>query len=165
MFDIGVTELLVIAVVAIVVVGPKELPRMLRTIGQVVSKAKGMAREFQNQFEEAAQESGITEIQEDIQKLDHITEDMGFDGAFDDFKEAGDELKASVTVPDESAAVKKTPQKTPKKTPRKTAAKTATKKPTTKKAAAKKPATKSAASKKAKPARTPRAAKTKGAAT
>lgn len=159
MFDIGVTELLVIAVVAIIVVGPKELPRMLRMIGQVVSKAKGMAREFQNQFEEAAQESGITEIQEDIQKLDHITEDMGFDGAFDEIKEAGDELKESVTVPDKPAAAKKTPRKTTAK---------ATKKPATKKPVAKKTITKAATSKKAKSASAPRAAraaKTKGAAT
>ncbi|MBT7979508.1 MAG: twin-arginine translocase subunit TatB, partial [Rhodospirillaceae bacterium] len=48
MLDIGWTEILVIAVVAIVVIGPKDLPRALRTVGQWVGKARAMSRDLQN---------------------------------------------------------------------------------------------------------------------
>ena len=59
MFDLGATELLVIGIVAIIVVGPKELPKMLRAFGQFVAKMRGMAREFQSMFEEAARGSDV----------------------------------------------------------------------------------------------------------
>ena len=53
MFDIGWTEMLVIAVVMIVVVGPKDLPKMLRTFGRTTSKLRSMAGDFRKQFDEA----------------------------------------------------------------------------------------------------------------
>ena len=64
MFDIGWTELLVIAVVAIVVIGPKDLPRAMRTVGQWTGKMKRMAREFQGQFNEALREAELDGRQE-----------------------------------------------------------------------------------------------------
>ena len=54
MFDIGWSELLVIGVVAIIVVGPKELPRLMRTFGHYLGKVRHMAADFQRQFEDAA---------------------------------------------------------------------------------------------------------------
>jgi len=57
MFDIGWTELLVIAVVAILVVGPKDLPGMLRTFGQTIGRLKRMASDFQGQFNDALREA------------------------------------------------------------------------------------------------------------
>jgi len=62
MFDIGWSELLVIAVVAIVVVGPKELPRMMRTFGSYAGKLRRMAGDFQRQFDEAMREAEIEEV-------------------------------------------------------------------------------------------------------
>lgn len=59
MLDIGWSELLIVGVVALIVVGPKDLPRMFHTFGQVVGKARGMAREFQNAMEDAAKEPGV----------------------------------------------------------------------------------------------------------
>jgi sec-independent protein translocase protein TatB len=112
MFDIGVTELLVIAIVAIVVVGPKELPRLLRTIGQVVSKAKSMAREFQNQFEEAAEEAGVTKMREDFEQMADFSEDIKFD---DPLKDIGDDLSQSIEVDDDKPKVKKPAKKQVKK--------------------------------------------------
>lgn len=59
MFDIGWSELLVIGVVALVVIGPKELPGVLRTVGQMVGKLRRMAGEFQGQFQEALREAEL----------------------------------------------------------------------------------------------------------
>jgi sec-independent protein translocase protein TatB len=69
MFDIGWSELLVIAVVAIVVVGPKELPRMMRTFGQYAGKLRSMAADFQRQFDEAMRESELEEVRKAIHSV------------------------------------------------------------------------------------------------
>jgi len=69
MFDIGWTELVVIAVVAIVVIGPKDLPRAMRTVGQFTGKLKRMAREFQGQFNEALREAELEDVKKSIQDL------------------------------------------------------------------------------------------------
>ena len=66
MFDLGWSEMLLIGIVALVVVGPKELPGLFRSIGQAVGKARGMAREFTRAMEAAADESGIREIDKTI---------------------------------------------------------------------------------------------------
>src|SRR5262245_11645200 len=57
MFDVGWSEILVIAVVAIVVVGPKELPRMLRTFGKTMGTVRRTANDFKRQFDEALREA------------------------------------------------------------------------------------------------------------
>src|SRR6476620_7634308 len=69
MFDIGWSELLVIAVVAIIVVGPKELPRLMRTFGHYVGKLRRMAADFQRQFEDAVRDSEIDEVRKAMQDL------------------------------------------------------------------------------------------------
>ena len=77
MFDISWSELLVIAIVAIVVIGPKDLPRALRVLGQWSGKIKRMAREFQNQFNEAIREAELDSVQreiEDIGKIDPVAD-------------------------------------------------------------------------------------------
>ena len=69
MFDIGWSELLVIAVVAIIVVGPKDLPRLMRTFGHYLGKVRHMAADFQRQFEEAVRDSEIDEVRKAMQDL------------------------------------------------------------------------------------------------
>lgn len=69
MFDIGWSELLVIGVVAIVVVGPKELPRLMRTFGHYTGKVRAMARDFQRQFEEAVRDTEIDEVRKAMQEF------------------------------------------------------------------------------------------------
>ena len=59
MLDLGWTELLVIGIVALIVVGPKDLPVLFRKVGEFVGKARGMAREFSRAMNEAADESGM----------------------------------------------------------------------------------------------------------
>jgi len=73
MFDIGWTELLVVAVVAILVVGPKDLPRMLRAFGKTMGQVRRMSNDFKRQFDEALREaereSGLDETRKDLQKM------------------------------------------------------------------------------------------------
>ena len=61
MLDLGWTELLVIGIVALIVVGPKDLPVLFRNVGRFMGKARGMAREFSRAMNEAAEESGVNE--------------------------------------------------------------------------------------------------------
>ncbi len=68
MFDIGWTELLVIGVVALIVVGPQDLPKMFRTLGRLTGKAKAMAREFQSAMNEAADQAGVSDVADDLRK-------------------------------------------------------------------------------------------------
>lgn len=63
MFDIGSTELLLIAIVAIVVIGPKDLPRALYKVGQVVGKARGMARHFRTGIDAMIREAEMEELE------------------------------------------------------------------------------------------------------
>ncbi|WP_308917292.1 Sec-independent protein translocase protein TatB [Jannaschia sp. LMIT008] len=68
-FDLGLAEMLVIGVVALIVVGPKDLPIMFRKIGEVTGKARRMAREFQNAMNDAARDSGVDDVAGDLRKL------------------------------------------------------------------------------------------------
>jgi sec-independent protein translocase protein TatB len=68
MFDIGWSEILVIAVVAIVVVGPKELPRMLRSFGKTMGQVRRMSNDFKRQFDEALREAEREAGLEDTKK-------------------------------------------------------------------------------------------------
>ena len=73
MFDLGWPEIMVIAIVLIVVVGPKDLPRMLRTFGRTTSKLRTMAGDFRKQFDEALQEAELDDVKslvDDARKLD-----------------------------------------------------------------------------------------------
>ncbi len=91
MFDLGWTELLVIGIVALIVVGPKDLPILFRKVGQFVGKAKGMAREFSNAMNDAADESGVREMSSSINKsLKAATNPMGT--AMDGVKSAAKSL-------------------------------------------------------------------------
>ncbi|WP_114391005.1 Sec-independent protein translocase protein TatB [Notoacmeibacter marinus] len=64
MLDIGWPELLVVTVVLIVVVGPKDLPRMLRTFGRTTSKVRSMAGDFRKQFDEALKEAELDDVKD-----------------------------------------------------------------------------------------------------
>ena len=70
--DIGWSELLLIAIVALIVVGPKELPGLFKTVGQFMGKARGMAREFQRSMEQAAEESGLNEAAKGLKSVDNL---------------------------------------------------------------------------------------------
>jgi len=69
MLDISWTEFLLIAIVALVFIGPKELPAVLRTIGQWTRKIRGMAAEFQSQFQEAMREAEMADLKKQVDDI------------------------------------------------------------------------------------------------
>ena len=69
MFDIGWPELSIIALVALFVIGPKDLPKVFRTVGRWISQVRGMAKEFQQSVEEAVRESELDDVKREIEQL------------------------------------------------------------------------------------------------
>jgi sec-independent protein translocase protein TatB len=72
MFDIGWSEMLVVGVVALVVIGPKELPAALRTAGRMVGKARGIASEFRQHWDDAMREADLDEIRKKAEEATGI---------------------------------------------------------------------------------------------
>ena len=66
MLDIGWQELFIVAVIAIVVIGPKELPRAVKTVAQLLRKARGMAREFQDGIDDLVREAELDDLKKEI---------------------------------------------------------------------------------------------------
>jgi sec-independent protein translocase protein TatB len=71
MFDISWTEFLLVGIVALVVIGPKELPGVMRTLGQYTRKIRGMAADFQNQFQEAMREAEMADLKKSVDDMAH----------------------------------------------------------------------------------------------
>lgn len=76
MFDISWGEMLVVGVVALVVIGPKELPGVIRTLGRSVNKLRGMAGDFRAQFDEAMREADLQNVAKDFNDLKNSTTGM-----------------------------------------------------------------------------------------
>ncbi len=74
MFDITSSKLLILGIVALIVVGPKELPMLLRTIGKYMGMIRRQANEFRSQFDEAMRESELDQIRKDVENLGKETE-------------------------------------------------------------------------------------------
>lgn len=92
MFDLGWSELLVIGVVALIVVGPKDLPVLFRNVGRWVGKARGMAREFSQAMNDAADQAGVNEIQKGLKAA---TNPVG--SAMDGVKKAAQDIGSDIT--------------------------------------------------------------------
>ena len=100
MFDIGWSELLVIGIVALVVIGPKELPGVVRSVAQNLAKLRRMASDFQGQFTDAMREMELTDLKKDAEKLisDATSAVSGsIEQASDDVRKAVDAPAAAVT--------------------------------------------------------------------
>ncbi|MEA2944195.1 MAG: sec-independent protein translocase protein TatB [Bradyrhizobium sp.] len=94
MFDIGWSELVVIAVVALIAIGPKELPGVLRMVGQWMGKARKMAAEFQGQFQEAMREAEMADLKKTFDEVKAAATGLGSDNIMTSLqKDVGDALK------------------------------------------------------------------------
>ena len=101
MFDIGWGELLVIGIVALVVIGPKDLPKVLRTVGQAMTKVRRMASEFQGTFQEAMREAELADLKKEAEKL----MDTATSGnPLNQFEKIGEDLQQAIDKPATSAS-------------------------------------------------------------
>ncbi len=98
MFDMSWGEMLIIGAVALIVIGPKDLPKALRTVGNMVGKVRRMAGEFQGQFNEAMREAELDSVRRDIDGLNKSV------SSFDPVGTIRDEIKGAVDRPGETAA-------------------------------------------------------------
>ncbi|MGH6801627.1 MAG: Sec-independent protein translocase subunit TatA/TatB [Methylocella sp.] len=95
MFDFDAGKLIIIGMVALIVIGPKELPRVMRQVGQAAAKMRRMAAEFRGQFTDAMREAGIDDIKADVAKL---AESAKADAGIDPLAEIKAELTQALDV-------------------------------------------------------------------
>lgn len=96
MLDIGWTELVVIAIVLIIVVGPKDLPPMLRAFGRMTSKMRGMASDFRRQFDEALREADLDDVRKTISDAQSLNPTAALRDAMNPLRQLGNEIKSDL---------------------------------------------------------------------
>ena len=107
MLDVGWTEMLVIAIVMIVVVGPKDLPKMLRTFGKTTAKMRSMAGDFRKQFDDALKEAELDGVKDSLNELRKMNPAADIKKALNPMEKAAAEVRAGL-----EAALKPTPAPT-----------------------------------------------------
>lgn len=113
MFDVSWAEMLVIAIVLIVVVGPKDLPRMLRTFGRTTSKLRVMAGDFRRQFDDALKDAELDDIKKLADDARNLHPARAVRKAFDPVEKAARDVKAGL----DSAMSPKEPDRKPDAAP------------------------------------------------
>lgn len=96
LFDLGWSEILVIAVVLVVVVGPKDLPGMLRTFGRVMKQFRSMAGDFRRQFDDALKEAELDDVKKGIDDVRSLDPRRSIREAMNPMKAIGDEIRSSL---------------------------------------------------------------------
>ncbi len=96
MFDIAWSELLIIAIVMIVVVGPKDLPKMLRAFGKATARMRTTANEFRNQFNEALKEAELEDVKTIIDEARSLDPRTKLTQVFDPIRSAGEDLRSDL---------------------------------------------------------------------
>jgi len=94
MFDLGWSEFMLVAIVTVIVVGPKELPRVLRTVTQAIRKVRGLASEFHSTMEEMAREAEVDELTKQIRQANKADMEQTIANTVDPTGEVGKSLKA-----------------------------------------------------------------------
>ncbi|MBB3234368.1 Sec-independent protein translocase protein TatB [Phyllobacterium endophyticum] len=96
MFEIGWSEILVIVIVMIVVVGPKDLPKMLRAFGKATSKFRATAGEFRKQFDEALKEAELDDVRDIVNEAKSLDPRSDIRKVFDPVRTIGEEIRSSL---------------------------------------------------------------------
>jgi sec-independent protein translocase protein TatB len=112
MFDIGWGELVVIGIVALIAIGPRELPGVLRSVGQWVGKLKSMASDFQGQFQEAMREAEVADLKKQFDEASSAATNFtsGFDNPLESAKTQIESTFKETTSPaSEPSATPETP--------------------------------------------------------
>jgi sec-independent protein translocase protein TatB len=105
MFDISWSEFLLIGIVALIVIGPKELPAVMRTLGQWTRKVRSMASEFQNQFQEAMREAEMTDLKKQVDDMARDVTDIDpLKGVREDIENVGSDVQRSLASTTEGAS-------------------------------------------------------------
>ena len=100
MFDISWTEFLLIGIVALIVIGPKELPGVMRTMGQWTRKLRSMASDFQHQFQEAMREAEMTDLKKQVDDMAHDIKNYDpLQGVRTDVEAIGRDVESSLGAP------------------------------------------------------------------
>ena len=106
MFDIGWSELMLIGIVALIVIGPKELPTVLRTVGRTVTKLRRMAGEFQGQFQEALREADLADMRKEISDVTETARStLATSEMFDPLRSIREEIRSTVEKASPAAAL------------------------------------------------------------
>lgn len=98
MFDMSWGEIMVIGGVALIVIGPKDLPKALRTVGQMTAKVRRMAGEFQSQFNEAMREAELEDVRKEVEGLNRDVS-AATSSAFNPLQTIRDEIRGSIEQP------------------------------------------------------------------
>jgi len=94
--QLGFTEVILLAIIAIVVVGPKDLPRLMRTVGGYMSKIRAMGQEFKDAFEDMGAEDEIAAMRREIEELKQLgqLENLSDEAYAEDLRNLDKDLKA-----------------------------------------------------------------------
>ncbi|MFO1090091.1 MAG: Sec-independent protein translocase protein TatB [Hyphomicrobiales bacterium] len=98
MFDFGVgySEIMVVAIVALIVIGPKDLPKVLRTIGQMTAGLRRMAGEFQRHLDDAMKEAGLDEVKREVQSMASDVKQMASLDVVEEMKKTEADIKQAM---------------------------------------------------------------------
>lgn len=113
MLEVGWSEILVIAIILIVVVGPKDLPAMMRTFGRVMGRVRTMANEFRSQFDEAMREAELDDVRKGLSEVNKYNPTNTIRDAMNPIRQLGQDIKSDLqkasTIPNATKADEGTP--------------------------------------------------------
>lgn len=113
MLEVGWSELLVIAIILIVVVGPKDLPAMMRTFGKMMSRVRTMANEFRSQFDEAMREAELDDVRKGLSEVNKYNPASSLRDAMNPIRQLGQDIKSDLQKASDISVKPKADEGTP----------------------------------------------------
>ena len=113
MLEVGWSELLVIAIILIVVVGPKDLPGMMRTFGRMMGRVRTMANEFRGQFDEAMREAELDEVRKGLGEVNKYNPASSLRDAMNPIRQLGQDIKSDLQKASDISVKPKVDEGTP----------------------------------------------------